>query len=782
METQQQEKIIEKMTKWQNYTQDPQAVVFDELDAISDKLEFIKSKLDPMDLSEAETIKGDAGYTPELGKDYLTQEEIDAIKAEILSQATPDVEKIIQEAVSRIPIPENGLHGMDGVDGISPELDEIKSHILSDTEFIDSLRGKDGETPEIEAQEIADNLNTLPNSVNFNVIKGLSEKLAQNASQGVSLPASIRIRAQINGVPQNEPVGSINFPSGTTHTGQDYSLTGGAGITAWTANKAYLANDVVYQGSNFYKRIANGTSGATFDATEEATWNVMGTTGSIAPWITLSYYEVGEVVVNNGTIYRTTIAHTAGATFDVTEAGNFTVIANYTDIGFYSASTYYPVGKMIYDNGRIVTRNTAGISGAVQDNTERLNWSLVAADVTSYWTASTFYYDGERVIYYTTGANLIKSGSSPSGATFNSAELTSWVFAGNYLVFPWIASQAYFTDQQVLTPTTGNVVKSTTNRVSTGQFDATEAAFWSVVTLNGSTTAFSANIYYHANNQVTQGTRVLKRIAGGFSGSFTNTEAVLWTMIANPVTGTFTGTTYYYAGEKIIQGGVYIERITSGISNATFTAGESVLWTALSIQTISAWTGNTVYYPDQIVTQGTRLIKRIAVGISPATFTNAEASLWTLVSNDVIGNWTASTYYYTGEQVRNNGAIWAKKVSGASTATFNATEILLWDLVSGNNSTTVATTYTVLENDDMVDITTSGAFTITIPAGRVNKIIKFSTGSLGATPPTIATSGGETIINPSTYASGTSFVMPGVTGSASSVQFQLVGSQYRFIA
>ncbi len=683
MENEQTDKTIAKLTKWQNYTQDPQAVVFDELDAISDKLEFIKNKLDPMDLSEADTIKGEAGYSPEVGKDFLTQEELDAIKAEILAQATPDIESIIQEAVSRIPVSENGL---DGMDGETPDIDEIKQYILSDTDFIDSLRGKDAETveiPELEASEIVEKLNTLPNSVNFNVIKGLSEKLAQNASQGNQFPASIRIRAKINGVPQNEPVGSINFPSGTTHTGQDYSLTGGAGITAWTANKAYTANDVVYQGTNFYKRIADGTSGATFNAAEEAMWNVMGTTGSIAPWITLSYYEVGEVVFNNGTIYRTTTTHTAGAVFDATEAGNFTVIANYTDISFYSANTYYPLGKMIYDNGRIVTRNTAGVSGATQDNTERGNWSLVAADVVSYWTASTFYYDGERVIYYTTGANLIKSGSSVSGATFNSAELTSWVFAGNYLVFPWTATQAYFTDQQVLTPTTGNVVKSTTNRITTGQFDTTEAAFWSVVTLSGSITAFSANVYYNANN---------------------------------------------------------------------------------------------------LVTQGTRLIKRIAVGISPATFSNGEASLWTLISNDTIGTWTASTYYYASEQVRINGAIWAKKVSGASTATFNATEILLWDLVSGNASTTVATNYAVLETDDMIDITTAGAFTITIPAGRVNKIIKFSTGSLGATPPTIAVSGAETIINPSTYGSVTSFVMPGVTGSASSVQFQLVGAQWRFIA
>lgn len=681
MENQQNtDKTIEKLTKWQNYTQDPQAVVFDELDAISDKLEFIKNKLEPMDLSESDTIKGDTGYSPEVGKDFLTQEELDSIKAEILSQATPDIESIIQEAVSRIPITENGL---DGIDGETPDIQEIKDLILSDTEFIDSLRGKDGEIvemPELEATEIADKLNTLPNSVNFNVIKGLSEKLAQNASQ--TIPSSIRLRAKINGVAQNEPIGSINFPTGTTHNGQDYSLTGGAGITAWTANKAYLANDVVYQGTNFYKRIADGTSGATFNATEEATWNVMGTTGSIAPWITLSYYEVGEVVVNNGTIYRTTVAHTAGAIFDATEAANFTVIANYTDISFYSANTYYPLGIMIYDNGRIVTRNTAGVSGATQNNAERANWSLVAANVVSYWTASTFYYDGERVIYYTTGANLIKSGSSVSGATFNSAELTSWIFAGNYQILPWIATQAYFTDQQVLTPITGNIVKSTTNRITTGQFDATEAASWSVVTLSGSITAFSANVYYHANNQVTQGARTLKRIAGGFSGSFTN----------------------------------------------------------------------------------------------------AEASLWTLVSNDTIGSWTASTYYYASEQVRSNGAIWAKKVSGVSTATFNATEILLWDLVSGNNATTVGSSYSVLETDDMIDIASAGAFTITIPAGRVNKIIKFSTGSLGATPPTIATSGGESIINPSTYASGTSFTMPGVTGSASSVQFQLVGTQYRFIA
>ncbi len=634
-----QDKLIEKLGKWANYTKDPQSVVFDELDAISDKLEFIVNKLEPMDLNEAHTIEGDDGYSPVKGEDYFTDEELDAIKEEIIQEVTPvkGLHYFTTEEIDEIKndiMPIKGVHyddGINGKDGIAPTIAEIKADIIADLDFLDTFKGKDGETYVPESKSIIEAINSTKESINFDTIKGLSAKLMQQSSGDTKTIASKRIKVLIGGVEQSEPLGSINFASGVTHVGQDYTVTGGAGITAWTANTAYLANDVVYQGTNFYKRIASGTSGATFDATEEATWNVMGTTGTIAPWITGSYYEVGEVVINNNTIYRNTTAHTAGATFDVTEAANFTVIANYTTISAWTATTYYPVGVIVSQGTRILYRTTANVSAA----------------------------------------------------------------------------------------------------------------------------------------------------------TFTNAEAANWGLISNEVVSTYASTTYYYAGERVSTVGKIVQRITSGISGVTFNATEAANWNLIS-SSLTTWTGSTYFYLNQrVLSPVTGAIMVGTGGMSSTTFDATEVTnlAWQLVTNS--GNvipFATSLYFFVGGLMSSGGAIYRRSIAGITGATLNAAELLNWTLVTGNPSTTVSANYTVTETDDMIDIVTGATYTITIPASRVNKIIKLSTASLSATPPTIATSGGETIVNPSTYASGTSFVMPGVTGSASSVQFQKVGTNWRFIA
>ena len=145
-------------------------------------------------------------------------------------------------------------------------------------------------------------------------------------------------------------------------------------------------------------------------------------------------------------------------------------------------------------------------------------------------------------------------------------------------------------------------------------------------------------------------------------------------------------------------------------------------------------------------------------------------------------DFVASTYYFVGDLIKDSGVVYRRTIAGDAGATFNAAEKVNWAILSGFPFTTVAANYTVVETDEMIVVTSTTAFTITIPAGRVNPIIKFSTPSLSATPPTITTSGGETITSPTTFALVTSFVMPGTTGLSSSVQFQKIGNNYMFIA
>lgn len=102
---------------------------------------------------------------------------------------------------------EKGLPGKDGKNG---------------KDGINGINGKDGspDTPE----EIIKKINKTKNSIDASVIKNLQ----------FPIPAGIRMRAKINGVEQNEPIGSINFVGTASHQGQDYTFSGGSGASPLT--------------------------------------------------------------------------------------------------------------------------------------------------------------------------------------------------------------------------------------------------------------------------------------------------------------------------------------------------------------------------------------------------------------------------------------------------------------------------------------------------------------------------------------------------------------------
>lgn len=101
--------------------------------------------------------KGEDGYTPVKGKDYFTQQEVNAFLFAAAPRKGTDyfTEEDIQSILDLVT-PTKGIHYRDGSDGINGK---------------DGVNGKDG--TEITPQEIANRLNILPKAIKSSTIDGI---------------------------------------------------------------------------------------------------------------------------------------------------------------------------------------------------------------------------------------------------------------------------------------------------------------------------------------------------------------------------------------------------------------------------------------------------------------------------------------------------------------------------------------------------------------------------------------------------------------------------------
>lgn len=127
----------------------------------------------------------------------------------------------------------------------------------------------------------------------------------------------------MTGASANAGGASGNVPTPTTRQ-QDLVLHGDAtwrGIAPdWVASRAYSAQAVVVHNGALYRRIADGTSGATFDAAEASSWDVIATAGN-------ARHHLTNTIVAPATAGRPTLAEIQTA---VTAAGIESRLAYYT--------------------------------------------------------------------------------------------------------------------------------------------------------------------------------------------------------------------------------------------------------------------------------------------------------------------------------------------------------------------------------------------------------------------------------------------------------------------
>lgn len=177
------------------------------------------------------------------------------------------------------------------------------------------------------------------------------------------------------------------IPGGTTADGTVvWTNQGPSRFAGWRPNTAYLAGQVIFDGTHIQQVTTAGTSGATaptFAAAQGATTNdgtvVWTNEGSVVAdgWRPNAAFVAGAQVVDPaGNLQVVTTAGTSGAaapawnaTVGGTTNDNSVVWTNRgpRNASVWQPSTFFPAGARIYDsNGNLQQVTTAGVSGTMQ--------------------------------------------------------------------------------------------------------------------------------------------------------------------------------------------------------------------------------------------------------------------------------------------------------------------------------------------------------------------------------------------------------------------------------
>jgi len=296
---------------------------------------------------------------------------------------------------------------------------------------------------------------------------------------------------------------------------------------------------------------------------------------AIDPWAAATFYYQDQKVTQNGRILQRIAAGTSGATFDATEAADWTLLqtAPVTD---WVANTYYYANEITWQDPYFLRRLFNGTSGASFDNTEKTNWAKISAETPQVWAPSTRYYGGDLVTYNETLLQRITAGVSQ--ATFNVAEAITWEYVAFQEILGW-QSNINYPLNSIVGSSGDRVIQNVGIHVGGATFDAAEAANWRLITPMV-TQSWQANFYYYAGEQAFNNGVLLRRSIGGMSGAtFDSTEALDWAVVAFPnPDSSFVGSAFYFAGQGIVVNGVGYHRLNDGVSGATFDTTEAAFW------------------------------------------------------------------------------------------------------------------------------------------------------------------------------------------------------------
>ena len=475
--------------------------------------------------------------------------------------------------------------------------------------------------------------------------------------------------------------------------------SGGGGISTWTANTAYVVNDVVINSNKMYICTTAHTSGSSFDATEKANWQEVGsgTSGAgITDWISNKAYVVGDIVYYSESLFKCNTAHTSGSAFNADEA-KWTLM--YADIKLWQSSLYYVVGATVLESNVLYRCNTSHTSGSTFNATEKANWDTIGEPASILeWEASTAYTVNQIVIYNGNLYNCITAHTS--GSTFDPVEELNWELLGRPNITDWSTSYNYQVDDMVIYA--NSIYRCVAQHTSDNTNFSTDITNWELV--YSDLKEWVSGDYYTLGTCVVDSDRYIWRCTTAHIAglAFDPTEQANWEMIGgdpdsltsaqiaalianfNPAGNGLMQLDNWEAshGYTVTQVVLYNNKMyrckTAHTSGTTFDATEQANWDEIvgsgGGASISAWTSGGNYAVGDFVIYHNK-IYQCKTANADTSFTPAN---WQEIGG--IADYASGVSYMVGELVFNGTDLCRCKVAHTSTATFDDTK---WDIIAG---------------------------------------------------------------------------------------------------
>jgi hypothetical protein len=221
-------------------------------------------------------------------------------------------------------------------------------------------------------------------------------------------------------------------------------VSSSSGMAKWTAKTLYQKGQLVSAWNNAYYAKSTHVSGNDF-FTDYANWEFF--CSHINGWVGAGYnYEPGMTVTMDGKIYSCTLKHTATSSWEDDKTANWRLIGEAALLTDWATKTSYEVGKVVVKDGSIYRANTKHTSATFSTDADK--WELLFSSI-DIWEKSTYYKAGAVI---TTGGLIYRCNTAHTSTTAINADMKNWDIIGgdNPYIPDWNSKKSYKTDNIVL--------------------------------------------------------------------------------------------------------------------------------------------------------------------------------------------------------------------------------------------------------------------------------------------------------------------------------------------
>ena len=214
-------------------------------------------------------------------------------------------------------------------------------------------------------------------------------------------------------------------------------VSSSSGMAKWTVKTLYQKGQLVSAWNNAYYAKSTHVSGNDF-FTDYANWEFF--CSHINGWVGAGYnYEPGMTVTMDGKIYSCTLKHTATSSWEDDKTANWRLIGEAALLTDWATKTSYEVGKVVVKDGSIYRANTKHTSTTFSADTDK--WELLFSSIDT-WKKSTYYKVGAVI---TVNGLIYRCNTAHTSTTAIKADMANWdiIGGGNPYAPDWTAKQVY---------------------------------------------------------------------------------------------------------------------------------------------------------------------------------------------------------------------------------------------------------------------------------------------------------------------------------------------------